>query len=263
MTRILLTNDDGIDSPGLAVLRRALDPLGTVFTIAPAHNASGVARSITIDRPLQLDHVEFGDGFAGVALSGTPVDCVRVAMLGVLAPPPDMIVSGINFGANMGNDVTYSGTVGAALEGALLGLPAVAISVESLQPEHVQGMAPLLSALVERLVLAPLPAGIALNVNLPDLPAASLRGVKVTSLGGSSCHDRLVLHSDDGVHGQYRIVCERAPLEPWASTDFEAVAEGFVSLTPLQFDLTSREALASLAAWPVEDLLGAAGASSG
>ena len=263
MTQILLTNDDGIGSSALALLRRSLDPLGDVLTIAPAHDASAVARGITIDRPMQLDHVRFGDGFEGVALDGTPVDCVRVAMLGVLAPAPDIIVSGINVGSNMGNDVTYSGTVGAALEGALMGLPGVAISIESETPKHLGSMEALLTALVERVLLAPLPRGVALNVNLPDVPAGLLRGVKVTSLGGSSCHDRLMLHSDDGVHGEYRIVCDRGPVEPWAASDFEAVADGYVSLTPLQFDLTSREGLASLAAWPVADLLRAARASAG
>jgi 5'-nucleotidase len=263
MTQILLTNDDGIESSALALLRRSLDPLGDVLTVAPAHEASAVARGITIGRPIRLDHVRFGDGFDGIALGGTPVDCVRVAMLGVLSPPPDIIVSGINFGSNMGNDVTYSGTVGAALEAALMGLPGVAISIESEAPQHLGSMETLLTALVERLMLVPLPRGVTLNVNLPDVPAKRLRGVKVTTLGGSSCHDRLVLHSDDGVHGEYRIVCERGPLEPWVASDFEAVADGYVSLTPLQFDLTSREGLASLAAWPVADLLRAAGTSAG
>ena len=258
MTQILLTNDDGIESPALALLRRSLDALGDVLTIAPAHDRSAVARGITVHRPIRLDRVRFGDDFDGVALDGTPVDCVRVAMLGVLGPLPDLIVSGINAGSNMGNDVTYSGTVGAALEGALMGLPGVAISIESEAPQHLGSMEALLTALVERLMLAPLPPGVALNVNLPDVPAKQLRGVKVTSLGGSSCYDRLVLHSDDGVQGEFGIVCERAPIEPWAVTDFEALADGYVSLTPLRFDLTSREGLASLAAWPVAALLRAA-----
>ena len=258
MTHILLTNDDGIASPGLATLRRALEPLGSVQTVAPRDNTSAVARSITIDRPLRLGHVRFADGAQAVAVDGTPVDCVRVAMLGVLGPVPDLIVSGVNFGANMGNDVTYSGTVGAALEAALHGVPGVAISVETREPVHLSSTEPLLTALVERVLLAPLPHGVVLNVNLPDLPAKEMAGVKVTTLGGASCHDKLVLHDDDGMHGEYRIVCERAPLEPWAADDFEAVADGYVSLTPLHFDLTSREGLAALAGWPLADLLAAA-----
>jgi len=258
VTRILLTNDDGITSPGLALLRRALEPLGQVQTVAPLRNASAVARSITIDRPLRLEHVRFGDGFAAVAVDGTPVDCVRVAMLGVLGPVPELIVSGVNSGANMGNDVTYSGTVGAALEAALHGLSGVAVSVETREPVNVVSFGSLLTALVERVLLAPLPHGMVLNINLPDLPVAELAGIKVTSLGGSSCHDRLVLHDDDGARGEYRIVCERTPLEPWAADDFGAVAAGYVSLTPLHFDLTSREGLAALAGWPLADLLAAA-----
>lgn len=258
MTSILLTNDDGITSPGLAVLRRALEPLGQVQTIAPLCNASAVARSITIDRPLRLRQVHIGDGFQAVAVDGTPVDCVRVAMAGVLGPAPELVVSGVNFGANMGNDVTYSGTVGAALEAALHGLSGVAVSVETRQPVHLLSSEILLATLVGRVLLAPLPHGMVLNINLPDLPVTELAGIKVTSLGGSARHDKVVLQDDGGARGEYRIVCERAPVEPWATDDFAAVAGGYISLTPLHFALTSRVGLTALAGWPLADLLAAA-----
>ena len=239
------------------MLRRSLDPLGDVLTVAPAHEASAVARGITIGRPIKLGHVRFGDGFGGVAVEGTPVDCVRVAMLGVLGPPPDIIVSGINYGYNLGDDVTYSGTVGAALEGALMGLPGVAISIESRDPSASGGMErcspPWSSASCWRPCLGGRtkrqPAGHAGRAAARHQGHQPRRRQLSRPLGPSS---------DDGVNGEYRIVCERAPLEPWAANDFEAVAEGYVSLTPLQFDLTSREGLASLAAWPVADLLRAA-----
>ena len=132
--RILLTNDDGITSPGIAALRRALKPLGEIITIAPAQNNSAVARSITIDRNLSVEPLAFADGGSGWAVDGTPCDCVRIALTGQLAPRPDAVVAGINLGANMGDDVTYSGTVGAALEGALHDLPAIAVSVASREP---------------------------------------------------------------------------------------------------------------------------------
>lgn len=254
MTQILLTNDDGINSPGLAVLRRALEPLGEVLTVAPLHNMSGVARGITIGRPLRVSAVEV-EGCAGLAVDGTPVDCVRVGLLGVLGPAPDVIVSGVNLGGNMGNDVTYSGTVGAALEAALHGLPAVAVSIETREPHHLEAETPLLTALVDRVLLAPLPDGVVLNVNLPDLPPAQMGGVRVTKLGGASIYDRLVLHDDDGLRGEHQVTCEPMGAEWWPADDFTAVREGFVSLTPLRFDLTSDDGLRALAAWPLADVL--------
>ena len=254
MTRFLLTNDDGIHSSGLALLRRALEPLGEVITVAPERNASAVARSITIDRPLRVVHTRFGHGYRGVSVDGTPVDCVRVAMLEAVGPRPDFIVAGVNLGANMGNDVTYSGTVGAVLEGLFYGLAGAAVSIETRTPRHLQTHAQLLTAIVAQLLRRPLPPGVMLNVNLPDRPAHALRGVQPTCLGGSSCHDRLVLHDDDGTHGEYRIVCEREPAEPGTASDFEAVERGYVSLTPLHFDLTSGAGLRALAAWPLHEL---------
>ncbi len=136
MSHILLTNDDGIDAPGLAALRRGLDPLGTVLTLAPDGNRSAIARSITIDRPLHARETRFGDGFSGYSLDGTPADCVRAAALGFFGERPEIVVAGANMGANLGDDVAYSGTVAAALEGALLGLPAVAVSVQGRSPRH-------------------------------------------------------------------------------------------------------------------------------
>jgi 5'-nucleotidase len=180
---------------------------------------------------------------------------VRVALLGELGPPPDLVVSGINYGANMGNDVTYSGTVGAALEAALHRVPGVAVSVESREPEHLATGLPLLHGLIRQLLRAPLPTGTALNVNLPERPASQFAGIKVTSLGGSSCHDRVILESDFEVSGEHWLHCERAPLEPWSSSDFDAIEQGFVSLTPIHYELTSREGLAALAAWMLDDLI--------
>lgn len=260
MTTILLTNDDGIHATGLALLRRALGGLGEVLTVAPQANASGVARGITIHRPIRVTSLTFGEGgdegaFAGYGLDGTPVDCVRVGLLAALAPRPDLIVSGINFGANMGNDLTYSGTVGATLEGALHGIAGIAFSVESITPSYLETMVPLVRSIVVHVLDAPLPFGTVLNVNLPDLPREQVKGLRVTSLGGTSRHDRVLLQTDGAAPREHWLSYDREALEPWVTTDFEAVAGGYVSLTPVHYELTSRSGLAVLAERPLHELI--------
>jgi 5'-nucleotidase len=301
MARILLTNDDGIHASGIAALRRALEGLGDVLTIAPGANMSAVARSITIDRPLRPRPASFGDGFPGLALDGTPSDCVRVGLTGVYGPPPDLVVSGVNLGGNMGVDVAYSGTVAGALEAVVRGLPGLAFSVEEREPGWLDEAVPLLRAIVVQALEHGLPAATALNVNLPDRPLADIRAPRVTRLGGASCHDRLLLMTDgdrsaangDGAaaagdgdgreaarvgddagagpgadgrepvdgdgHGgvtEYAVPCDRAPAEHWAATDFEAVAAGHVSITPLTYELFAETALELLSAWELDlDLL--------
>lgn len=253
--RILLTNDDGIHSPGIAVLRRALEGLGEVTAMAPERNASAMARSITVGRALRVSRASFGADFNGFAVDGTPVDCVRIALLGVLFPVPDLVVSGVNLGANMGHDVTYSGTVGAALEAALHRVDGVAFSIESRRPRHLDSAVPLLRRIVRQAVADPLPAGTALNVNLPDRPAGDIAGMRVTSLGGTSRYDRVLL-ADGELHssGEHYLRVERPPLEPWTTTDFEALEAGFVSLTPVSYELTSRAGMAQLAGWSPAEL---------
>ena len=194
--QILLTNDDGIHAPGLAVLRDAVDGLGEITTIAPDHNASAVARGITIDRPLRLAATTFGESWPGLACDGTPSDCVRIGLLGVRGPAPDLVVSGVNCGANMGADVTYSGTVGAALEAALRGRPALAFSVESRAPRWLAETAPVLRAMVERVIARGLPRHSILNVNFPDRPLDAIAGIRPARLGGASCWDRVFLSAD-------------------------------------------------------------------
>jgi 5'-nucleotidase len=287
MARILLTNDDGIHASGIAVLRRAVEGLGDVITIAPGANMSAVARSITIDRPLSPRPASFGDGFTGLALDGTPSDCVRVALTGVYGPPPDLVISGVNLGGNMGVDVAYSGTVAAALEAVVRGLPGLAFSVEEREPGWLDEAVPLLRAIVVQALEHGLPAATALNVNLPDRPLADIRAPRVTRLGGASCHDRLLLAAggdgrgaatgdgdgrgttagggdargaaDGDGHGavtEYAVPCDRAPAEHWAATDFEAVAAGHVSITPLTYELFAETALELLSAWELDlDLL--------
>jgi 5'-nucleotidase len=248
--QLLLTNDDGIASPGIAALRRALEGLGEVTTLAPAANSSAVARSITIDRALTPRRTTFGDAFEGLALDGTPSDCVRVALLGVATPVPDLVVSGINLGANLGADVTYSGTVGAALEAALRGGAGIAFSVESREPSWLDEAVPLVRAVVRRAIDYGVPAHTVLNVNLPDAPAAEIRGVRPARLGGASCHDRVTLAGPGG--GEYFVPCDGPAPLPGFATDFDTVAAGFVALTPLRYDLLDEELLADLAAWDLD-----------
>jgi 5'-nucleotidase len=257
MSHLLLTNDDGIDAPGLAALRRGLDALGTVLTLAPDGNRSAIARSITIDRPLHAREARFGDGYAGYALDGTPADCVRAAALGFFGERPAIVVAGANMGANLGDDVAYSGTVAAALEGALLGLPAVAISVLGRAPRHFADAAGLAAPIVARVLADGLPHGLVLNVNFPDLAAADVRGVRVTRLGCASVHERIVLETGDGEVRRYTIHTEARDCANEAGTDFAALAAGYISITPLHFDLVDPQAFELLEGWKLSEAVAA------
>ena len=249
MTDILLTNDDGIEAPGLAALRRVLDPLGSVVTLAPHVNRSAIARSITIDRPLHARETTFGAGFTGFSLDGTPADCVRAAALGFFGGRPGIVVAGANMGANLGDDVVYSGTVSAALEGALLGLSAVAVSVQGHAPHHIDDVVRLAAPIVDRVRADGLPSGLVLNVNLPDLPARDVRGVQITSLGCATVHDRLVLESADGSVTRYSIESEERDCAHESGTDFAALAAGYVSITPMRVELVDAHAFDLLEGW--------------
>jgi len=254
--QILLTNDDGIHAPGLAVLRAAVDGLGEVTTIAPDHNASAVARGITIDRPLHLEATTFGEAWPGLACDGTPSDCVRIGLLGVRGPAPDLVVSGVNCGANMGADVTYSGTVGAALEATLRGRPALAFSVESSEPGWLAEATPLVRTMVEHVIARGLPRHSILNVNFPDRPLAEFAGIHPARLGGASCCDRVLLRGDgaDPLAGasEYFVPCDHPTAGEWADTDFDVVGRGCVAVTPLRYDLLDPELLAELATWELD-----------
>jgi len=267
--QILLTNDDGIHAPGLAVLRGAVDGLGEITTIAPDHNASAVARGITIDRPLRLAATAFGESWPGLACDGTPSDCVRIGLLGVRGPAPDLVVSGVNCGANMGADVTYSGTVGAALEAALRGRPALAFSVESRTPGWLAETAPVLRAMVAHVIARGLPRHSILNVNFPNRPLAEIAGIRPARLGGASCWDRVFLSPDGDAAvapagggelaadplvgaGEHFVPCDHPTAGAWADTDFDVVGRGCVAVTPLRYDLLDAELLADLATWDLD-----------
>lgn len=263
--RVLLTNDDGISAPGLQALRRALLELDAVEldVIAPDSNRSATARSITTRSPLSVEEVEFGDGHRGFATDGTPVDCVRFAELGLCGRRPDLIVSGINHGSNLGDDITYSGTVAAALEGVVLGIPSVAFSQQSsgggmgyVSGEFDFGIAaPFAAQLVQRLVEGRIPSETLVNVNFP---AGEPTGVEVTRLGKRLYDDelRLVDEDEDG-RRTYKIYGFEPSFRDEPGTDLSAVAQGRVSVTPLQFDLTDHGNLERVRGWDFEEMLGA------
>ena len=251
--QILLTNDDGIDAHGIAVLRRALDGLGEVTTIAPDRNTSAVARGITLRRPLSMQPRSYGGGYHGFAVDGTPSDCVRIALLGLRCPMPGLVVSGVNAGGNMGADVTYSGTVGAAFEAALRGHPAVAFSVEEFEPGWLDEAVPVLNAMVGHVIERGLPRHSILNVNLPDRPLAAITGIRPARLGGASCHDYVTLAEGDGAAPvEHYLPCEHPASGDWVETDFEVVAAGAVAVTPLRYDLLDPVLLTDLAGWDLD-----------
>ena len=256
--RVLLTNDDGIDAEGILALRAALAEVPGVelLTIAPDGNRSAIGRSITTRRALWAQEITFEDGSTGFATDGTPVDCVRFAQLGLLEGfVPDLVVSGINHGANLGDDVTYSGTVAAACEGIILGIPAIAVSQQSDAREldfrlgnefDFSYAARFTARLVEEIETLPLPEGTLLNVNCP---AGEPTGVEVARLGKRVYRDALVLDSedeDDSTRKRYWIYNERPDFEDEAGTDITAVAEGRIAVTPVHFDLTHADGIGPL-----------------
>jgi 5'-nucleotidase len=265
--RVLLTNDDGIDAEGLQALRRALIgvPGIELAVIAPDGNRSATARSITTRRPLWVEEVDFGDGTTGYATDGTPVDCVRFAALGLVEGfEADLIVSGINHGSNLGDDITYSGTVAAALEGVVLGLPAIAVSQQSTAREmdfrlgkqfEFEAAAAFMARMVEEIEDVPLPGGTLLNVNFPG---GEIAGVEVARLGKRIYRDELVLQEEQSSRRQYRIYGDAPDYERQEGTDLAAVADGRVAVTPIHFDLTDEPGIETLRAYDLARLLGPA-----
>jgi 5'-nucleotidase len=254
--KVLLTNDDGITAPGLNVLRRALleVPGIELAVIAPDSNRSATARSITFHEALTVEEVEFGDGTTGFATSGTPVDCVRFAVLGLIDFEPELIVSGINHGANLGDDITYSGTVAAAFEGIMLALPAIAVSQQLARDREADfdHAAAFVARLVEELERVPMPEGTLLNVNAPP---GEPRGVRAGRLGKRIYHDRMELDSEQDGRRSYRIYTGEPSFQREEGTDFAAIADGYISVTPLHFDLTDQAGIEELAGFDLDGLL--------
>lgn len=243
--RILLTNDDGISSLALGQLRRVLSPFGRVITIAPDRNQSATSHSLTLHRPLRIHPV----GEDVYSVDGTPTDCVLVAFHGQLGEPPDLVVSGINHGPNMGEDVFYSGTVAAAIEAVLQGVPGIAASLVTRQPSDFVDSADVVGRIVRQVLERGLTRRMLLNINVPFLPPNKLRGVKVTRLGTRVYEDTLVRKVDPRGQDYFWIGGEDPVWQPEDGTDFHTVHAGHVSVTPLQLELTDHQARSDMQSW--------------
>jgi len=243
--RILLSNDDGYFAPGLQILHDALAPLGEITVVAPERDRSGASNSLTLDRPLTVRRA--ANGFFYV--NGTPTDCVHLAVTGFLAELPDIIVSGINLGANMGDDTIYSGTVAAATEGYLLGIPAIAISLASKAGKHFETAAGVAHDVVARFQRKSNRAPWLLNVNVPDLPRQEITGTEVTRLGKRHKAEPVVKTTSPRGETIYWVGAAGPAADSGAGTDFGAVNANRISVTPLQIDLTHYDEQAAVHSW--------------
>ena len=246
--RILLSNDDGYFAPGIAILAEALAHLGEITVVAPERDRSGASNSLTLDRPLSVR--ESGNGFLFV--NGTPTDCVHLAVTGLLEDLPDMIVSGINLGANMGDDTIYSGTVAAATEGYLLGIPSLAVSLTSKAGRHYATAARVTSELVERFQRRPPPEPVLLNVNVPDIAYEALKGFEATRLGKRHKAEPVIKTVNPRNQTVYWIGAAGSAQDAGPGTDFYAVAADRVSVTPLQMDLSHQQQIPVIKTWLAE-----------
>jgi 5'-nucleotidase len=245
--RVLVSNDDGVDSEGIRVLAQRLAAVGEVTVVAPDRDRSGASNSLTLDQPIRALRME--DGRYRVA--GTPTDCVHLALSGLLDYEPDIVVSGINNSANLGDDVIYSGTVSAAMEGRFLGLPAIAVSLATRDHKgiHYDSAADAVLLLMRRLLIDPLPADTILNVNVPDLPWDAIRGLQVTRLGRRHRSAPCIAQTDPRGRPIYWIGPPGEAADDGPGTDFNAVRDGYVSITPIHVDLTRYQALEKVSGW--------------
>jgi 5'-nucleotidase len=252
--RILLTNDDGIAAPGIAALWRAVRDLGEVTVVAPDSERSAVGHAITLADPLRVADFEGPDGFAGHAVSGTPADCVKIAVRAILSRSPDLVLSGINQGANMGTNLLYSGTVSAATEAAMLGVPAAAISLADRHFADFSAAAACARRIALEIGRHGLPRGISLNVNVPPLPAGSIRGTVLARQGRVRVLEWFDRRTDPRDRHYYWMVAERLEDEAAAGSlvDDAVVSSGFISVTPINFDLTDEGMLEALGSWDLD-----------
>jgi len=242
---ILLSNDDGYLAQGLIALANGLQSFADISVVAPDKNRSAASNSLTLEMPLRA--YEMSNGF--IKVDGTPTDCVHLAITGLLKDEPDMVFAGINHGANLGDDVLYSGTVAAATEGRFLGLPAVAMSMVSSDPQHFESAVKVAQIILQRLLDQPLAKDILLNVNVPDLPWSEIKGFQSTRLGQRHKAESVIKSQDPRGRAIYWVGPPGAEQDAGPGTDFYAVSQGYVSVTPLQLDLTRYDALDMLKDW--------------
>lgn len=246
MRHILVSNDDGVLAPGICALAKVLAPVAaSIQVVAPDRNRSGASNALTLDRPVEAHHHENGH----IGLNGTPTDCVHMGVAGLFGDVPELVVSGINAGANLGDDVLYSGTVAAAMEGRALKYPPIAVSLASHYPQHYATAAEITKTLVEQIDTLQLPPRTVLNVNVPDVPLDQIRGIHVTRLGHRAAAGRPVEVKDPRGKLRYWVAGAGDAIDNAAGTDFHAIEQGFVSITPLQIDMTCYPGLDGLGVW--------------
>lgn len=247
--QILVSNDDGVHADGIRALAKALTDIAEIQVVAPDRDRSGASNSLTLTRPLRVRKLEHNI----LSVEGTPTDCVHLAVTGLLKQSPSMVVSGINEGGNLGDDVIYSGTVAAAIEGRYLGFPAIAVSLvikkENLETAYYETAAQVAKKLVQRLLLNPLPANTILNVNVPNIPLAAIAGYEVTRLGTRHPAEPTITQTDPRGHPIYWVGPAGPEQDAGPGTDFHAIHTNFVSITPLHIDLTHYQAFDSLVNW--------------
>ena len=243
--KILISNDDGYMAEGIKALAEAMSSLGDITVVAPDRNRSGASNSLTLENPLRVNQLDNGV----YRVEGTPTDCVHLAITGLLDDEPDMVIAGINAGANLGDDVLYSGTVAAAIEGRFLGLPAIAVSLNGHTATHFETAAWAAKKLVEQLQKSSLPADTILNVNVPDIPIDEVIGFESTRLGRRHKAEPVIKELDPRGRPMYWVGPAGEEEDAGPGTDFDAVNRGAVSITPLQIDLTRYDAIDGVASW--------------
>jgi 5'-nucleotidase len=242
---ILITNDDGYSARGIKILTQELAQVAQVSVVAPERNKSGASNSLTLMRPLRVKCLEQGSYF----VDGTPTDCVHLALSGLLESQPDMVVSGINAGPNLGDDVLYSGTVAAAMEGRYLGLPAIAVSLAGKPATHFETAAVITRRVIERLVQNPLPDDTLLNINVPDVPAEEIVAIEATRLGFRHKSEPMIQQSDPYGRPLYWVGPPGEAQDGGEGTDFRAIEQCIASVTPMQIDLTRHRGIQPLQSW--------------
>jgi len=243
--RILLSNDDGYQARGLNLLAQGLADIAQIVVVAPDRNRSGASNSLTLETPLRVEQVAANVYY----VNGTPTDCVHVAITGLLDHEPDMVISGINHGANLGDDVLYSGTVAAAMEGRFLGLPALAVSLVLDQGQYFASALSVVRRMLEHIQREPLPRDTILNINVPDLPEDKIQGIRSTRLGFRHKSEPVVKAFDPKGNPVYWVGPAGPSQDAGLGTDFHAIANNYVSVTPIKIDLTDHSGVDRLAGW--------------
>jgi 5'-nucleotidase len=252
--KILISNDDGIDSPGIFALAEELKKIGQVTVIAPRTEQSAVGHSITMKMPLRITEYYRNGDFFGYAIDGTPADCIKIGIRNIMKEQPDIVISGINLGSNTAINIIYSGTVSAAREAAIMDVPAIAVSVTSHEAKHYNYAAKLSSKLAELVVKNKLKTGTLLNVNVPDLPEEQIAGVLLTQQGKSKWDDVYVERQDPYGKNYYWLTGNLVQVDKTLETDQFAIRNNYVSITPIHFDLTDYETYEVMKEWKLENL---------